>query len=77
MVTTYFALWKSLPQAWRLDIIHKDQIIEAIRPLPIKWLTKDKKGTRHIRNVWKSNEQPILPGRNKWIEELNLDDTEN
>ena len=77
MLTTYFALWKSLPQDWRQYTIHKAQIIGAIRPFPIEWLTKDKKGTRNIRNVWKLNEQPILPGKNKWIEELNLDDTEN
>ena len=77
MLTTYFALWKSLPYAWRQDIINKNQIIEVRRPIPIIWLTKDKKGTRHIRTVWNSNEQPILKCKNKWTEELNMDDTEN
>ena len=60
-----------------METINKNQIIEVTRPLPIIWLTKDKKGTRNIGNVWKLNEQPILKGKNKWVEELNMDDTEN
>ena len=58
MLTTYFALWKALPKHWINELTNKTKLIWVQRPFTIQWLTKDEKGTRNIRKVWRLNEEP-------------------
>ena len=61
MLTTYFLLWKALPNRWEkeLEIIEKDSNMEI--PLNIVLLIKDKKGTSNIMKVWKINVNDNTP----------------
>ena len=45
---------------------------DLLLPLSIQWLTKDKKGTRNLRHVFKQENRVVPKGQVKWSEELNL-----
>ena len=77
MFTTYCRLWRALPKTWKQTLRNQRKNNEVFRPITIEWLTKDRKGTKNIRKVWEPNEEPILPGKTKWIEELGLDEGES
>ena len=77
MFTTYCGLWRALPRNWKQNLRNQRKNSEVFRPISIEWLTKDRKGTLNIRKVWEPNEEPKLPGKTKWIEELSLDEDES
>ena len=79
MFTSYFAIWKALPNVWKnhLHVQHNPKAINVYRPKAIEWLCKDKKGTSNLRKIWTPTDPPLLPGKRKWIEELDMDEDEN
>ena len=77
MFTSYFALWKALLRAWKNQLQYIPKDINVYRPKAIEWLCKNKKGTINIRKIWRPIEPPLLTGKRKWIEELDIDDNEN
>ena len=73
MITTFFAIWKSIPnnQKRLYQGITKCQTV--FRPTNIEWLTKEKKGTSGIRKVWSETEEIEIKGKDKWTLELTID----
>ena len=58
-------------------MLNSKKSFEVYRLPTIKWLTRDKKGTRSIRKVWKPKEDPPLECKTKWQNELNIPENEN
>ena len=77
MFTTFLGIWNAIPKIWKDQIRNIKKYQMAFRPQTIEWLTRDKKGTINIRKIWDLDEEPVLPGKTKWINELNLDPTES
>ena len=78
MFTTYFAIWKSIPIPWIQELQNTPKNRNLIEPLILSYLRKGKKGTYHIRNIWKNQDSQTAPvGQQKWITELNLTENED
>ena len=45
----------------------------AMFPITIDWLTRDKKGTKNLRQIFKLWKKEYVIGQTKWITELALD----
>ena len=67
MFTTYFAICKAIPNDWKIEMRNLVRDYNINLPLNIGLITKDKKGTRSIGNIWKHTSNTILPtAQHKW-----------
>ena len=73
MFTSYIGLWKAIPKEWKRELNGIPKFFNITRPQCISLLTKDKKGTRSIREMFHKGEGLEIPkGQQKWIDELNI-----
>ena len=77
MFTNYWGLWSAIPKNWKETFKNPNKTQTAFRPPTIEWPTRDRKGTANVRKIWDLDEEPDLPGKTKWIDELNLDTNES
>ena len=61
MFTTYFAIWKALHNYWKNEIENSEKDYNMEFPTNIALITKDKKGTSSIRNVWTNVANTVIP----------------
>ena len=78
MFTSFFRPLELSPKELeKNEMVNSKKAFEVYRLPTIEWLTKDKKGTRSIRKVWKPNEDPLLICKTKWQNEINIPENEN
>ena len=68
----HLSLWQGIPGYMKEEIQLKPVTYDLLLPISIQWLTKDKKGTRNLRHVFKQENRAVPKGQLKWSEELNL-----
>ena len=68
----YHALYKSIPGYIKDEFRNKSKSDNMSCPIEIHYLTKDKKGTRYLREIFTKNEDGVPIGQVKWNRELSL-----
>ena len=67
MFITYQSIWRALPRQWKDELLGKRKGFELELPPVIKWIIKDKKGTKSFREVCSMNNTEFVPkGQEKW-----------
>ena len=75
MFTEYIGLWSAIPRTWKNEGITNERNYNIDKPINIRTLTMDKKGTINIRKILHEQTQGIMPtGQQKWVEDFNLDE---
>ena len=75
--TDYMAIWKSIPKDLKDNMENSNYTQNVMFPITIDWLTRDKKGTKNLRQIFKIGKKEHTVGQTKWITELALDDVSN
>ena len=68
----YHALYKSIPGYMKDEFRNKTKTDNITYPIEIHYLTKDKKGTRYLREMFNKCVNDIPIGQAKWNRELSL-----
>ena len=67
MFLTYQSIWRALPRLWKDELQGKRKNFELELPPVLKWIIKDKKGTKSFREIWSKNNTEFVPkGQEKW-----------
>ena len=75
--TDYMAIWNSIPKELKDYMENSNYTQNVMFPITIDWLTRDKKGTKNLRKIFKTGKIELSVCQTKWINELALDDGVN
>ena len=72
--TQYMAIWKCIPNNLLNYMDNRPLNMNLKYPIAIEWINRDKKGTKHIRKIFRMGKLPKLISQVKWEEQMALNE---